>query len=182
VEPTRHLHILSELCFEQWDESELAAAIQVRDRQLHLGSPFSLRVRYTVGTPAIVSTTATRPGFRGETIGDRLAAYKILVIPADDDLLNGWKRCHSLFRLDPAGQPWLTIDPACPQLIRAIPSGLRDEKAPDDVRDPHPALTAFRYGAMSRPSPESTSATTDYPEGSAGWYIQRGIREGQAHG
>src|SRR5882672_4977491 len=92
VEPTRHLHIQSELCFDQLDESDLAAQMKMRDRQLKCGRPFMATIAYTVGTPAIVSTKAKKPGFRGETIGDRLAHYGIIVIPADEDLLNGWKR------------------------------------------------------------------------------------------
>jgi hypothetical protein len=183
VEPTRHLHILSELDYEQLDEQELATQICTRDRALRLGPPFVARCAYTVGTPAIVSTKAKKPGFRGETIGDRLAHYGVIVIPADDDLLNGWKRCQSLLRTDAHGDPWLTIDPSCEPLIRAIPSGLRDDKEPDDLLAPSPALTALRYGAMSRPAPDTITDIPTYPFGSAGYYIQRGIREGQArHG
>ncbi len=178
VAPTRHLHIMSELCFEQLDEFELATQMKQRNRELHLGPPFTARIRYTVGTPAIVSTTAKKIGFRGETIGDRLAHYGVLVIPADDDLLNGWKRVQSLWRLDPEGQPWLTIDPSCTQLARAIPAGLRDDRHTDEVRSPHPALTALRYGAMSRPAPDTVPVHVHYPEGTPGYYLQRGIRDG----
>lgn len=177
VQPDRHLHILSEMPFEQLDESELVAQVKTRDRELQLGPPFMATVAYTVGTPAIVSTEAKKPGFRGETIGDRLAHYGLIVIPADDDQLNGWKRVQSLLRCDEHGDPWLTIDPSCEQLSRAIPTGLRDEKHPDEVRTAAPALTALRYGAMSRPAPEDVPTHIEYPEGTMGWYLQRGIRE-----
>ncbi len=175
--PSRHLHILSELCFEQLDESELASRIKARDAKLN-AKPIS----YTVGTPAIVSDPKQKArGVKGETIGDRLAHYGIVIIAADDDTLNGWKRCHSLLRPSPDGTPWLTIDPSCEQFIRAVPSGLRDDKDPEDVREPHPTLTAFRYGAMSRPSPETSLPVEVYPVDSPGFLqqqVQRAWRRG----
>ena len=177
VQPTRHLHIASELAYEQLDESELVAKVHQRDRELKVNPPFTRTIAYTVGTPTIISTEAKKPGFRGETIGDRLAHYGLVVIPADDDHLNGWKRVQSLFRSDEHGDPWLTIDPSCEQLTRALASGLRDEKHPDDVRSAAPALVALRYGAMSRPAPEDVPTHIEYPEGTMGWYFQRALAE-----
>lgn len=183
VAPTRHLHIAAEMPFERLDESEVVQKIKERDRQLRVNPPFHATIRYTVGTPAIISTESKKPGFRGETIGDRLAHYGLVVVAADDDLLNGWKRVQSLLRLDPQGEPWLTIDPSCEQLSRAIPTGLRDEKHPDEVRTAAPALTALRYGAMSRPSPELTAAAVvDYPWGTMGYYFQQALKDGGARG
>ncbi len=180
VEPSRHLHILAELNYERLDESELVQQVKQRDRELHLNPPFSARIAYTVGTPTIISTDAKKPGFRGETIGDRLAHYGLVVIPADDDQLNGWKRVQSLLRVDESGEPWLTIDPSCEQLTKAIPTGLRDDKHPDEVKTAAPALTALRYGAMSRPSPDLTSPVIDYPWGTMGWYFQKALKEAEA--
>lgn len=162
VEDSRALHIAAELAFQQLDESELVAQVTATDRALGIR-----RVAYTVGTPAIVSAL-TPSGMQGETVGDRLGLYGMPIIAADDDRVNGWKRCHSLLRMSAYGVPWLTMDPSCAQLIRAMPTGLRADTDPDDVRDPHPALTALRYGAMSRPAPETHVLPVVYPAGSPG--------------
>ncbi len=184
IQPTKRLHILDELPFEQMDEADLVMAVKAKDTLLR--SLDIERVSYTVGTPAIVSTRQKKPGFRGETIGDRLAQYGMPIVPADDDLLNGWKRCQALLKADEQGVPWLTIDPRCVTLIHAIPTGLMDDKHPDEVRTPAPALTALRYGAMSRPTPAVTRAILKIPAGSPAdimrkWRDRRGGRQfGQA--
>lgn len=179
------LHILGELPFEQVDEKTLAVSIKTKDRDLGLGTDPNgdLRmlqisaVSYTVGTPEIVSLPGPKPhGWKGETIGDRLIAHGICVIPADDDRLNGWQRCQTLLQTMVDGEPWLTIDPRCTQLIQAIPTGLRDDKHADDVQNPAPALTAFRYGAMSRPSPMTRTIPVVIPPGSPADIMQK-IRE-----
>lgn len=175
IQPTKHLHILSELPIEERDEEELATEIKARDRLLGIGTDAEgmmlylavPMVAYTVGSPEIVSNLKQRKaGFRGETIGDRLLRHGVVVIPADDDRLNGWARCLSLFKKDPQGQPWLTIAPSCKQLIQSIPASLLDEKHEDDIVNESPAMKAFRYGAMSRPSPETYVAPIVIPPGS----------------
>lgn len=173
VQPTQHLHIVSELDFEQLDESELATQMKARERSLNI-----TKTSYTVGSPAIVRTLKQK-GLQGEWVGDRLMHYGVCVIPADDDTLNGWKRCQSILRPSPDGTPWLTIDPSCVTLVRAIQSGLRADRDPNDVRDAHPSLVAFRYGAMSRPSPDTYKPPVVYPVGTPGYVMQQHIREGR---
>lgn len=175
IQPTGHLHILRELSFEQLDEQDLASAIKTHDQQIGLGKDDQGQYRklglasvaYTVATPAIVTNYRQRkPGLRGETVGDRLLRYGIAAIAADDDALNGWKRCQSLLTLDDRQRPWLTIDPTCTHLTDAIRAGLQDQKDTDDIQNPAPALTAFRYGAMSRPTPRTVTPTIKIPAGS----------------
>jgi hypothetical protein len=190
IQITGHLHILGELPFEQMDEQDLASAIKTTDRTLgigvhpdggclHLGIP---HVAYTVGTPEIIANLKQKkPGFRGETIGDALLHYGIVVTPADEDAVNGWKRCQSLLRTDPDGQPWLTIDPACTHLTNAIRSGLQDAAHTDDVSNPAPALVAFRYGAMTRPTPYQFQQRGEIPPGSPA-DIMRKLREARSQG
>ena len=176
------LHILSELAFEQQDEAELAGHIKDHDQRLGIGCDkngdmLSLLIRfvsYTVGTPEIVSKPGPKPfGWKGETIGDRLLRHGIVVSPADDDRLNGWQRCQTLLQTFVDGEPWLTISPSCTKLIQAIPTGLQDSKHTDDVQNPHPALTAFRYGAMSRPTPQQHTPTVKIPPGSPADVMQK---------
>ncbi len=167
VAPSQHLRIFAELAFEQAEESDVVLKAKQIERDHHLKA-----ITYTVGTPAILARKHTE-GFLGETIGDRFAHHGMPIIAADEDTLNGWKRCQSLFRTAPDGEPWLTIDPACTALVRAITTGLRDDKDPDDIGEPHPALRAFRYGAMSRPSPELVKPTVVYPVDSPGYVMQQ---------
>lgn len=188
IRADRRLHILDELPFDQKDEKALAEAIKVKDAEIGVGHDVNGDLRklqvsaiaYTVGTPEIVSKPGPKPfGWKGETIGDRLISHGILVIPADDDRLNGWQRCQTLLQTYVDGEPWLTIDPRCTQLIQAIPTGLRDDKHTDDVQNPAPALTAFRYGAMSRPSPVVGQVVMKIPAGSPA-DVMRKIRESKS--
>lgn len=188
IRADRRLHILDELPFDQKDEKALAESIKAKDAELGIGydTKGDLRklqiaaIGYTVGTPEIVSKPGPKPfGWKGETIGDRLITHGILVTPADDDRLNGWQRCQTLLQTYVDGEPWLTIDPRCTQLIQAIPTGLRDDKHTDDVQNPAPALTAFRYGAMSRPSPSVKPLVVKIPAGSPA-DIMRKIRDGKS--
>lgn len=175
IQSSRHLHILDEMAFEQLDEQSLASAVKSKDRELGIGKHpdgglLALEVpsvSYTVSTPEIVSNIGERKrGIKGETIGDRLLKYGVVVIAADDDRLNGWQRCQSFLQTTLDGKPALTIDTRCKQLIHAIPTGLQDSKHTDDIRDPSPALTAFRFGAMSRPTPMAYTPVVRIPAGS----------------
>lgn len=180
IQPTRHLHIFGELEFEEQGEVELAGQIKAKDREYGIGRDQRgdllwrglAHVAYTVGTPEIVSH-AKKLGFVGETIGDRLLQHGIVVIQADDDQLNGWARCHSLLQCDSDGTPWLTMDPSCKALIKSIPAGLQDADHTDEIVNASPALTAFRYGAMTRPSPRSVVETVEIPPGSPADVMRR---------
>ncbi len=163
IKQTGHLHILGELLFEQMGEHDVAAAMREKDAALGLGLDAEglvrhleiPRVAYTVGDPRVVAPMIESDGFQGETIGDRFRREGLVIVPADDDLLNGWQRCQALLQSDPAGVPWLTVDPSCRELVQAIPAGLQDSGDPDDVQRAAPVLVAFRYGAMSRPTPSA---------------------------
>lgn len=195
IQPTKHLHIISELKIEELDEQDVAAQIKARDTDLGIGVDKDglllylevPAVAYTVGSPEILSNLKQRKaGFRGETIGDRLLKFGVVVIAADDDRLNGWARCLSLFKEDANKRPWLTIDPKCKELIKAIPASMLDEKHDDDIVNESPAMKAFRYGAMSRPTPALYHEPIVIPPGSPAdakqkIWAQRGGRQfGQA--
>lgn len=175
IQPTKHLHILRVYPFDQMDEQELAAELKKQDRELGIGvdtDGFLLKlavqaIAYTVGTPEIVSDAKKRKaGYRGETVGDRLLKCGIVVIPADDDERNGFARCLSLLTSDPDGKPWLTVEPDSKQLIQSFKASLLDEKHEDLIVNESPAMKAFRYGAMSRPSPRTMPEPIIIPPGS----------------
>lgn len=167
VLPDHRVYIRAELKFQRMDEPEVAAAIKKID--LELGRP---KIAYTAGDPAVFNKTGAThraaSGFVGQSIGQTLGYYGIPITGADNDRINGWKRCHSLLRQAPDGRPWLLIHPSCRYLIRSIPSARSDDKNPDDVdtnSDDH-ALDTLRYGAMSRPAPDAVKPRTKTPAGS----------------
>lgn len=175
--PDHRLYIRAELKFQHLDEPEVVAA--VKKMELTLGRP---PIAYTAGDPAVFNKTGAThraaSGFVGQSIGQTLGYYGMPIIGADNDRINGWKRCHSLLRIAPDGKPWMVIHPSCTYLIRSIAAARSDKKNPDDVdtnSDDH-ALDTWRYGAMSRPSAEMLAQTTTYPPGTPGYAMQQAMK------
>ncbi len=167
--PDHKLYLRKEWKFQGMSEQEVAAGIRNIDVELGLA-----KIAYTAADPSIVNKTGAthqQGQFIGQAIGETLGYYKVPVIKADNDRFNGWMRCHALLRDAPDGTPWLQIHPDCRYLIRSIAGAVSDDKDPDDVdttTDDH-ALDAWRYGAMSRPSPTSpTKARKVYAPGTMG--------------
>ena len=150
--PDGRLYLRAELKFQGLDEQEVAQRIHAKDAEL------GVKPTYTAGDPAIFNKTGashTTPQFTGQSIGETLGFYGIPITKADNDRVNGWGRCHAQLRDAPDGRPWMLVHPDCRYLIRSIPNARSAKGDPDDVdtkMDDH-ALDAWRYGAMSRPSP-----------------------------
>lgn len=176
VLPDHRLYLRAERKFQQMDEPEVAAAAQ--KIELELGRP---TIAYTAGDPAMFNQTGATHrarGFVGKSIAETLAFYGLPITPADNERINGWKRCHSLLRAAPDGDPWFVVHPSCTYLIRTIASARSDKKNPDDVDtngDDH-ALDAWRYGAMSRPAIWTATVTPKIPAGSPAAVMQK-LRE-----
>ena len=177
--PDHRFYCRAELKFQRMDESEVAAAIKKMDAMLGIR-----RIGYTVGDPSVFNKTGAThraaSGFIGQSIGETLGYYGIPIIGADNDRINGWKRCHSLLRLAPDGKPWMIVHPDCTYLRRSIASARSEPRDPDDVdtkSDDH-ALDSWRYFSLSRPSPSRADTRQVYPEGTMGWYRMRAMREG----
>ena len=170
VKPTQHLHVMAELMFSALTEEALATEIHKMDHSLQFSPP----VQYTVATPALFFKKPTHyPGFMGEYIAEELARYGVWCIPADDDDVNGFARIHARLRPSPAG-PWLTVSNACDHLIKSMGSALSHETKPDELALPLPAVTALRYGVMSRPSPSVVAPDAQViPFGSPAYYVKR---------
>ncbi len=170
-----HLHIRAEWKFQGLDAPEVAAGILKRDQELGVKG----LIAYTAADPSIFNETGqshqAKGGFVGESIAETLGYYGVTVIPGDNNRFNGWGRCHALLRLDDDGQPWMTVHPSCRYLIRSIASARSDKKDPDDVdtdSDDH-ALDAWRYGAMTRPSPKAVTTPVVIPPGSPADIMRR---------
>lgn len=87
----------------------------------------------------------------GDSIAFLFQRYRLPIVKAINDRLNGWQRTHELLRPAPDGFPWVTIDAyRCPYLARTLPAATSKATDPDDLdmSDDH-ALDSFRYGAMS---------------------------------
>jgi hypothetical protein len=167
VLPDGHLHIASDLKFQQDDVAEVKKKILARDKALGLKGWIPL-----YGDPAMQAKTGQK-NLHGASIAEQLGCG---YLPADNDRFNGWTRCHQLLRNDAQGEPWLTVDPSCRYLIRSIPGAKSDKHDLDDVdttMDDH-ALDAWRYGAMSRSGPRRSTKTQRFKEGTLGWLKQQG--------
>jgi hypothetical protein len=145
--PDGHYHIRAEYKFQGQSAETVAAAIKRVTKELGIG-----RLRYLVADPALWQHTGAG---KGEAIAETLQRRGLPMRKGDNDRFNGWLRCHELLALAPDGTPWWTIDTRCPYGLRSLPSQVSDRRDPDDV-DTHGDdhwVDAWRYGAMSRPSP-----------------------------
>lgn len=142
-----HYHLVSEYKFQQESVETVGREIRAKTKDLGIKS-----LRYIACDPAMKQRTGAG---KGESIFETLQRMKLPMRASDNNRFNGWQRCHELLRDDGQGQPWLTVDPACAYFLRTLPAQVQDEKDPDDLDtsgDDH-AVDAWRYGAMSRPSP-----------------------------
>ena len=177
VRSDHHLRIVAEYAFSYQHIPDVAGEIKTTDRRLGIKD-----IAYTVANPTLFSKRS--PSFRGipgEYVSETFARYDVSLMPADDDDLNGWSRVHELLRDAPDGDPWLTIDSSCEQLVKQLRSAMSDEQKPEELASYAPALHALRYGAMSRPAPEAVMCDVQVPIGSPA-YVMRELRAGAANG
>lgn len=147
--PDGALHVRSE---QQWPRgviSRIAKDIHARTRDLDIE-----KVRYTVGDKAQLVGKTSDDSY-GETRLQTFRAHKIPIREQTSDPVQGWTRLQELLAPRQDGRPWLTIDPSCVHLIRAITNAVSDPDHLDDivVAADDQALHALRVGVMSRPTP-----------------------------
>lgn len=175
--PDGHYHIRAEYKFKETSAEEVAQAILAQNRNLGIA-----RLRYLVCDPAMKAKTGSG---RGESILETLARHGLPMRPGDNDRFNGWARCRDLLRPAPDGVPWLSVSPACVYGRRTIPAQVQDPKDPEDLdtaKDDH-WVDAWRYGAMSRPTPtRHRLIEAPTPVGSWGWWRSYHRKKEQAHG
>lgn len=174
VLPDRRLYRRSEIKFQHATVAEVVALMRQREKDLGLTG----KIAYRVADPAIGIVRPDRKLPYGESIGETFRLLGISHRPADNDRLNGWGRCLQLLRDAPDGDPWFQVHSDCRYFIRTIAAARSDPHDPDDVDthgDDH-ALDEWRYGAMSRPSPLTSSSSSVLPKGSIGW-LRKTFRE-----
>lgn len=172
--PDRRLYVRGCLRLEQMNEDAAMRAAKTCCAECGVGI-----VPLTYANPEIFSKPVD-DAVRGQSIAETLQYHGASLVEGDADDVNGWKRIHALLRESPHGSPWLRIHPGCEDLIHAIANAMSDDKDADvlDKQSPNrAALIALRLGAMSRPAPDATSVKVTYPPYSAGWLLERAMRE-----
>lgn len=143
------LHIKAELVVTKTLISTLTTAIRRRTKDLKIPS-----VRYTVALAEQMIGT-TQKGDDGDTVADTFRANGLIIRETSHDPIQGWTRVSELFGMRPDGRPWLTIDPSCEALQRALTNAVSDPADPQTIIESptDQPLRALRVGAMSRPAP-----------------------------
>jgi hypothetical protein len=142
------LHIEREFVHRYMSIADICLHVRRITRELDI-----TRVRYTVADK--YSMAGRHSDESGETRAELFGRHGVLVTPANHDRVQGFTRVRELLALRPDHRPWLTMDPSCAYLIKAISAAISDKTNPEDVaefEEDHP-LSALRYGAMSRAAP-----------------------------
>lgn len=164
------LHVHAELRHQAKTIEALATAIQ---RQTE-----AMRIDYVTYTVADQENIGKEDG-DGETRPETFAKCGVPLRVIKPDPIQGWTRVRELLGLRPDGKPWLTIDPSCQYLIRALTSAMQDKSDSEDVMpfaNDQP-LKALRVGAMSRPAP-NLAKPPELPKHAVGHLVNQ-LREGE---
>lgn len=173
VFPDNRVRIQKEMREQGKTIEQLATAMKAITRNLRIES-----VRYTVADELNIGSDEGDGETRAETFRKNGIPLRIL----KPDPVQGWTRVRELLGLRPDGQSWLTIDPSCEFLIRALTSAVQDKSDPEDVLafgNDQP-LKALRIGAMSRPAPK-WSDKPPLPKNAIGRLVED-LRTGEVSG
>ena len=160
--PDGHFHIEREWVFKE------TLAIDAAARILQLCPPTTVHADPSMWI---------RDGQTGESIAETLNRCGVPLYRANHERINGWQRVRHWLRPSPTGQPWLTISPNCPYLIRTLPSLIQDDTRLEDIDttgDDH-AADALRYLLMSRPAP-LISGKPEAPKDTAGALLREAMQ------
>lgn len=172
----QRVRVIAEARYQQMTIQKIADAMKARTRELSYQlltakereAGETLAIRYTVADETNIGSEDSDGESRAETF--RKNGIPLNLIKPDP--VQGWTRVRELLGLRPDQQPWLTIDPSCEFLIRALVSAVQDKTDPEDVLpfgNDQP-LKALRVGAMSRPAPKWTE-TPPLPKGAIGHLV-----------
>lgn len=154
VSPNGTLYIADELVHSKGLISDLCLALTKKTKALKIE-----QIRYTVADEETM-LGKNKPGDEGETRADTFRHNGIRLRTTTHDPVQGWTRVRELFGLRPDKRPWLTIDPKCVVLIRALTNAVSDPQDEESVLESvtDQPLRALRIGAMSRPAPKPFKA------------------------
>lgn len=113
------------------------------------------RVAYTAGSPDMWQKRGIKSELSGESVAEEFIKCGVPVIKADNNRIPGWQRVRYYLSDAPDGEPWVQIFSNCKNLIRTFPLATYDKNDHEDIGDDveDHALESFRYGLMSRPTP-----------------------------
>lgn len=106
----------------------------------------------------------------GENISETFLRHDVMLLPANDDRVNGWMRVRAWLDNDDDGIPFLRVVAAnCPYLCSTLPSLVSDPLRTDDIlpKQEENAADALRFAAMSRPYPTTKDVTDERRAGFA---------------
>lgn len=147
IQENGQLHVRAELVKPKCLISTLAQEIRRKTRELEIPS-----IHYTVALRVQMIGTTTKED-DGETVADTFRSNGLVIRETSHDPIQGWTRIAELLGQRPDGRPWLTIDPSCEALQRALTNAVSDPTDTESILDPAEPLRALRVGAMSRPAP-----------------------------
>ena len=96
----------------------------------------------------------------GESTAEVFIKNGLVMIPADNDLSNGWRRLHQWLNPGPKKKPHLSFTYSCANTIRTYPACKQSKTNPEDISrtSEHHAQDVDRYFVMSRPQPREEEA------------------------
>lgn len=162
--PDGRLHVRAELRLQHKTIEQLAAEIRQKTRHLKMEP-----IRYTVADEANIG----KEDGDGETPAETFRKNGVSLLVIKPDPIQGWTRVRELFGLRPDGLPWLTINPSCERLQKALTSATQQKHDPTDIApfaNDQP-LRALRVGAMSRPAPKY-AAKAPLPKNAVGHLVE----------
>jgi len=91
----------------------------------------------------------------GESTAEVFLKAGIRMLPADNDLANGWRRLHQWLGVGEDGSPHLSFTHSCGNTIRTYPSCEQSKTNPEDIarNSEHHPQDVDRYFVMGRPAP-----------------------------
>jgi hypothetical protein len=158
------MYVFDEYTFRMTTTGEVAQEIARRSKQ------WGVRPTYVADTQMWGGADQT-----GEDMAETFSRYRVPLIQANKDRVNGWARLRHWLKDAPDKQPWMQIHPRCVGLARTLPQQQSDKHKPEDIdtdgADHH--CDALRYMMSSRPAPGMIQSARRFPVGSLGALLQR---------
>lgn len=166
------LYVFDEYTFNRTVVSEVAREIARRSQA------WGVKPTYVADTQMWGGADQT-----GEDMAETMARWKVPLVPANKDRVNGWARLRHWLADAPDGRPWVQVHPRCTGLIRTLPQQQSEKHRPEDVDSDGPDhhVDALRYVMSARPAPGAQTVRRGFPAGSLGALLQRERRR-ERHG
>ena len=129
---------------------DIAKGIKEREA---LPSISGRRIALSVGDRAIWAEAGASHGFKGQSIGEKMAIAGVPFQPSDSRRRQGWDQVRGRLDGDDDGNPMLVVVNTCKDFIRTVPVLQHDQLKPEDLdtdSEDH-AADDGRYFCMARP-------------------------------